>query len=103
MVKLIYFVRAALSGLRNGPFVHGVAVLTIAVALFAAGLARYGVLAIGALLESWGSQAEITFYLKTDIAADAAQALLAAAGQQQLLQQAAQAAQVRQTELAKGG
>lgn len=63
MVKLLYALRSALSGLRKSPFVHAVAVLTIAVALFAVGLAQVGLRALGGLLDSWGAEVEVTLYL----------------------------------------
>lgn len=63
MVKLLYFVRAALAGIRASPFVHFVAALTLAVALFSLGLARYGYQATRLALAAWGSQVEVTLYL----------------------------------------
>lgn len=76
MVKLLYFVRAALSGLRTSPFVHFVACLTIAVALFAVGLARFGVRATSLALESWGSEVEVTLYLAEGLPEADARALV---------------------------
>ena len=64
MTKLFYFFRAALSGVRQSPFVHAVAAVTIAVALFAGGFARFGLVAAARLLASWGSEVEVTLYLK---------------------------------------
>lgn len=63
MVKLLYFLRAAISGLRQSPFVHVIASLAIGVALFAVGLARFGASAATAALDSWGSGVEVTVYL----------------------------------------
>jgi cell division transport system permease protein len=77
VVKLLYFVRAALFGLRTSPFVHCVAALTIGVALFLAGLSRQGVKVVGALVESWGAEAELTFYLKPEVDEEAAKAFAA--------------------------
>ncbi|MBI5545333.1 MAG: ABC transporter permease [Deltaproteobacteria bacterium] len=64
MFKLVYFLRAALSGLRQSPFVHFVAALAIGVAIFAVALSRFGVEAVGAVLEGWGSEVQATVYLK---------------------------------------
>jgi cell division transport system permease protein len=63
VVKLLYALRSALAGLRASPFVHAVAVLTIAVALFSVGLAQLGVRALGGLLDDWGAEVEVTLYL----------------------------------------
>jgi cell division transport system permease protein len=75
VVKLKYFLHAALAGLKQSPFVHFVAALTIAVALFSVGLARFGVDALDRALASWGSEVEITVYLKDSLKPEDALAL----------------------------
>ncbi|MHB8873410.1 MAG: cell division protein FtsX, partial [Myxococcaceae bacterium] len=61
--KASYFARAAVQGVRHAPFVHLIAVLTIAIALFAAGLARGGALMLDGLIGSLGGEVELTVYL----------------------------------------
>jgi len=63
MTKLWHFIRTALSGLRQAPFVHGVAVLTLAIALFAGALARAAQAGVDVLLLHLGSDVEVTLYL----------------------------------------
>jgi len=75
VVQLLYFLRAALGGLRKNPFVHTVATLTLAVALFSSALARHGARASTTVLESWGGEVEVTFYLREGVTAEQAQAL----------------------------
>lgn len=58
-----YFVGRALSGMRSAPFVHGVAALTIAVALTLGACAVAVGLQARELLAHWGLRAEITLYL----------------------------------------
>jgi cell division transport system permease protein len=61
--KAGYFWRSALLGIRHSPFVHLVAVSTLAIALFTAGLARGGMRMLRALEESIGGEVELTVYL----------------------------------------
>jgi cell division transport system permease protein len=61
--KTGYFWRSALQGLRHSPFVHLVAITTIAIALFTAGLARAAVRTLDALVASIGGEVEMTVYL----------------------------------------
>jgi cell division transport system permease protein len=61
--KLSYFWRSAMQGIRHSPFVHLVAVSTIAIALFTTGLARSGVRMLDGLRESLGGEVEVTVYL----------------------------------------
>jgi cell division transport system permease protein len=76
VVKLLYFLRAALAGLRTSPSVHAVAALTVSVALVLAALARFALEASTRTLESLGSDVEVTLYLKDDVKPDQARALL---------------------------
>jgi cell division transport system permease protein len=78
--KSAYFWRSALQGLRHSPFIHSVAVITIAIALFSAGLARATVHALDALIASLGGEVEMTVYL-ADGASESDAAALAAAWQ----------------------
>lgn len=74
VAKAASFWRSAAAGMRHSPFVHLVAVLTIAIALFTAGLARCGALLLDALTASLGGEVEMTVYLPDDAtAADAEQ------------------------------
>lgn len=64
VARALYFGRSAIQGARQAPFVHGVAVATIAVTLFALGLARSGAQALEALVASLESEVQLTVYLK---------------------------------------
>jgi cell division transport system permease protein len=75
LVRLLYFTRAALASVRASPFVHGVAALTVAAALFASALARFAVGAGSRALDAWGHDLELTLYLEGDVSPEAAQAL----------------------------
>ena len=75
VIKLWLFIRTALSGLRQLPFVHGVAVLTLAVALFAGALARAGQRGVGALLAHLDTDVEVTAYLADSMKPDQVEAL----------------------------
>jgi cell division transport system permease protein len=63
LTTLLLFIRSALSGLRQTPFVHGVAVLTLGIALFAGAVARAGQQAVQHLLLRLGGETEMTLYL----------------------------------------
>ena len=56
--------RSATQGIRHGPFVHAVAVLTLTIALFTLGLARSGDALVQSLLDSLGGSVTVTVYLK---------------------------------------
>src|SRR5689334_420483 len=71
--KTAYFWRSAAQGIRHAPFVHFIAVLTIAIALFTAGLARTGALWLESLLVSLSQDVELTVYLTADAAGRAAE------------------------------
>lgn len=77
MIRLWLFIRTALSGLRQTPFVHGVAVLTLAVALFAGASARAAQAGVDALLSRLGTDVEITVYLSESAAPEELEALRA--------------------------
>ncbi len=75
MVKLVYFLRTALGGLRQSFFVHAVAALAIGVSLLAMGLSRFAAGAVGAAVDAWGGDVEITAYLKDAISPEDASRL----------------------------
>ncbi len=80
--KAAYFWRSATHGLRHAPFVHSVAVVTIAIALFAAGLARSGLGVIEQALAQLGGEIQVTLYLQEGTSEAAAGALAARIGPQ---------------------
>jgi cell division transport system permease protein len=63
LAKTAYFWRSAAQGIRHAPFVHAIAVLTIAIALFTAGLVRSAARLLDGLTTSLSSQVELTVYL----------------------------------------
>lgn len=63
LAKAAYFWRSAASGLRHAPFVHLVAVTTIAIALFSAGLAQAMGRVVDGLIGSLGGEVQVTVYL----------------------------------------
>lgn len=67
LAKVQYFWRSAASGLRHTPFVHFIAVTTIAIALFSAGLARGVSHLVDGLLVSLGGEVQVTVYLQPDL------------------------------------
>lgn len=62
--KLTYFGRSALLGMRHSPFVHLVAVSTLAIALFTTGLARGTLRVVEGLRDALGTEVEVTVYLQ---------------------------------------
>jgi cell division transport system permease protein len=64
--KLAYFVRTALGGMVRSPFVHVIAIASLALALVGYGLARLAEGQLDALVASLGSQVELTVYLAPD-------------------------------------
>jgi cell division transport system permease protein len=66
VAKASYFWRSASQGIRHAPFVHLIAVSTIAIALFCAGLARGGSRMLDGLISSMGGEVELTVYLAKD-------------------------------------
>jgi cell division transport system permease protein len=67
LAKAAYFWRSAASGLRHAPFVHFIAVTTIAIALFSAGLARGVGLLVDGLIASMGGEVQVTVYLSPEL------------------------------------
>jgi cell division transport system permease protein len=63
LAKGSYFWRSAAQGVRHAPFVHFIAVITIAIALFTAGLARGAWQVLDALIATLGGEVELTVYL----------------------------------------
>jgi cell division transport system permease protein len=70
LAKAAYFWRSAAVGLKHSPFVHFIAVTTIAIALFSAGLARGGARVLDNLLASLGGEVEVTVYLAPELGED---------------------------------
>ncbi|MFP2960806.1 cell division protein FtsX, partial [Myxococcus sp. 1LA] len=68
--KVTYFCRSAAVGLKHSPFVHFIAVTTIAIALFSAGMARGAARVLDNLLASLGGEVEVTVYLAPELDAD---------------------------------
>jgi cell division transport system permease protein len=77
LAKVSYFWRSAAGGLRHSPFVHFIAITTIAIALFAAGLARTAGRALDGLLASLGGEVEVTVYLAPELSAEQVEAMRA--------------------------
>ncbi|MFL5349477.1 MAG: cell division protein FtsX [Hyalangium sp.] len=67
LAKVSYFWRSAAGGLKHSPFVHFIAITTIAIALFAAGLARTAGRALDGLLASLGGEVEVTVYVAPEL------------------------------------
>jgi cell division transport system permease protein len=67
LAKTAYFWRSAASGLRHAPFVHLVAVTTIAIALFSAGLAQAMGRVVDGLIGSLGGEVQVTVYLSPEL------------------------------------
>lgn len=70
LAKAAYFWRSAAVGLKHSPFVHFIAVTTIAIALFSAGLARGGARLLDNLVASLGGEVEVTVYLAPELGED---------------------------------
>lgn len=64
--KLAYFVRTALGSMVRSPFVHVIAIASLALALVGYGLARLAAGQLDALVASLGGQVEFTVYLAPD-------------------------------------
>ena len=75
LAKAAYFWRSAASGLRHAPFVHFIAVTTIAIALFSAGLAQAVGRMVDGLLGSLGGEVQVTVYLSPELDEEGASVL----------------------------
>ncbi|HYO55108.1 cell division protein FtsX [Archangium sp.] len=75
LAKAAYFWRSAASGLRHAPFVHFIAVTTIAIALFSAGLAQAMGRMVDALIGSLGGEVQVTVYLSPELDEEGAEVL----------------------------
>ncbi|HLL03649.1 MAG TPA: permease-like cell division protein FtsX [Myxococcaceae bacterium] len=75
LAKVSYFWRSAAGGLKHSPFVHFIAITTIAIALFAAGLSRTAGRALDGLVASVGGEVEVTVYLAPELSAEQVLAL----------------------------
>jgi cell division transport system permease protein len=62
--KSAYFWRSALQGMRRAPFIHFIAVLTLALALFSVGMTRAGARFVEGLLTRLDQEAMVTVYLQ---------------------------------------
>ncbi len=84
VAKVSYFWRSAAHGMRHGPFVHVIAVTTVALALFSLGLARGALSFVDALLATVGGEVEMTVHLADgttdETAAELARALASSTG-----------------------
>jgi cell division transport system permease protein len=77
VAKARTFWRSALEGIRHQPFVHTVATITLAVALFTVGLARSAATELDRLIGSLGGEVRVTVYLDPRARADAQGAVAA--------------------------
>jgi cell division transport system permease protein len=77
VAKAEVFWRSALQGIRHQPFPHAVAVLTLAIALFAIGLGRASSSAVEHLLASLASDVQVTVWLEPEAAPAKVDALIA--------------------------
>ncbi|MGQ0508775.1 MAG: cell division protein FtsX [Myxococcaceae bacterium] len=75
LAKSAYFWRSARHGLQASPFVHFIAVITLAIALFTAGLLRGGLSVVDAALQQLGGEIEVTAYLDDSVTPGQATAL----------------------------
>lgn len=75
--QLRHFVRSAWLGLRSGPLPAALAVVTIGVSLFLAGLFALLLSNMSGLLERFGREVRLTAYVDAGLGAEAERALLA--------------------------
>jgi cell division transport system permease protein len=84
LAKSLYSWRSALQGFRRTPFVHGIAVAAIAMALFLAGLTRGAMQLVDSLLATASHELALTVYLRegttSERAREIADSLAAQAG-----------------------
>ncbi|MBS1152754.1 MAG: transporter, permease protein [Myxococcaceae bacterium] len=79
--KASYFARTALGGMWRDPFVHVIAIASLAIALVGFGLARIAGAQIDALVSALGGEVELTVYLKDGTPAEEVKKLEAALAQ----------------------
>ncbi len=79
--KASYFARTALGGMWRDPFVHVIAVASLAIALIGFGLARIAGAQIDTLVSALGGEVELTVYLKDGTSPEDLKALEAALAQ----------------------
>jgi cell division transport system permease protein len=72
---LAYFARTVLVGMARAPFVHVIAVSSLALALSGYGLARVATSHLDALVASLGGEVELTVYLAADASPEQVQRL----------------------------
>jgi cell division transport system permease protein len=75
-VRLVYFVRTALSGLRQSPLTTGIAVITIGVALVLVGAFALLLANMEELLARFGDDLQVTVYLEDALAPEKVDELL---------------------------
>jgi cell division transport system permease protein len=66
VAKAEVFWRSALQGIRHQPFPHAVAVLTLAISLFALGLGKTCSVAVERVLSSLNSEVQVTVWLRPE-------------------------------------
>jgi cell division transport system permease protein len=79
--KASYFSRTALGGMWRNPFVHVVAIASLAIALIGFGLARIAGTQVDALVAALGGEVELTVYLKDGTSPEDLKSLEAALAQ----------------------
>lgn len=79
--KLAYFVRTAVGSIVRSPFVHVIAVASLALSLIGFGVARVARSQLDALVDSLGGEVELTVYLADDAAPEKVTELEAALAQ----------------------
>ena len=79
--KASYFARTALGGMWRDPFVHVIAIASLAIALVGFGLARIAGTQIDALVSALGGEVELTVYLKDGTSPEDLKSLEAALAQ----------------------
>jgi cell division transport system permease protein len=77
VAKAEVFWRSALQGIRHQPFPHAVAVLTLAIALFAVGLGKACSATVEQVLSSLHSEVQVTVWLRPDAPAAEVDGLVA--------------------------
>lgn len=77
-MRVGYFLKRALKGMRQAVFVNVVAVVTIAIALFVVAVFAGVAGQVRSLLDAWGQDLAITVYLRDDVTAAQREAVVAA-------------------------